>query len=106
MRGALRVRRVGLFVGIASLVLIAASMHGATQVTSQGAGGVSAVLQPERCYPFKFSITAAPNYKVLERLDDGWIKAEVDAGPSSARREPLWINTAQIITVREARCSD
>jgi hypothetical protein len=33
-------------------------------------------------------------------------QAEVDAGPRSAVREPVWINTAQIITIREAACSE
>jgi hypothetical protein len=52
------------------------------------------------------SIEGAPAWKVLDVQDGGWIKAEVDAGSASARREPAWVNTAQLVTVREARCSD
>ena len=62
-------------------------------------------LEAGRCYRFTFPITGAPNWRVLEVLSGGWIKAEVDAGAASAKREPAWINTAQIITVRDARCS-
>ena len=63
-------------------------------------------LQADRCYRLTFPITGAPNWRVLEVRDDGWIRAEVDAGPAAAKRESVWVNTAQIITVREARCSE
>jgi hypothetical protein len=64
------------------------------------------VLQSGRCYRFTFWSQPSPNYKVLELVDGAWIKAEIDAGPSSAEREPVWINTAQIIAIRRTRCSD
>ena len=70
------------------------------------AASVPAFLQPGRCYRFTFPITGAPNWKVLEVLDAGWIRAEVDAGPANSRRESAWVNTAQIIIVRAAPCSE
>jgi hypothetical protein len=42
---------------------------------------------------------------VLELVGEGWIRAEVDAGSAKAQRQSLWINTAQIVTMREVRCS-
>lgn len=77
-----------------------------TQPTAAGAPGAARFLQPGQCYRFTFSIDGMPAWKVLEVLDGGWIKAEVDVGPSSARREPVWVNTAQLVTVRDTRCSD
>ncbi len=81
-----------------------------TAVTTQSAGiepaGVPGFLRANSCYRLTFAIAGSPNWKVLELLDKGWIKAEIDAGPASALREPVWINTAQIITARDARCSD
>lgn len=63
-------------------------------------------LQPGECYRVALSIEGAPNFKVLELLDGGWIKAEVDAGSAKAQRQPVWVNSAQIVTIREARCSE
>ena len=77
-----------------------------TQSAAAQAAGVPAFLQPGRCYRFTFPITGAPNWKVVEVHDAGWIKAEVDAGPANARREAAWVNTSQIITVRGAPCSE
>jgi hypothetical protein len=91
-----------------ALVLMSVLWIGVT-VSGQPAasrGSSHPALQTDRCYRLTFSIAAAPNWKVLEVLDAGWVKAEIDAGPPTARREPAWINTAQIITVREARCSE
>ena len=88
------------------LLLLWMSAPVTTQSTAAGAASVPAFLQAGRCYRFTFPITGAPNWKVLEVLDAGWIKAEVDAGPANARREPAWVNTAQIITVRAAPCSE
>ena len=63
-------------------------------------------IQADRCYRFTFPIVGAPNWRVLEVRDDGWIRAEVDAGPAAAKRESAWVNTAQIITASTARCSE
>jgi hypothetical protein len=71
----------------------------------EAAAAQPSFLQPNRCYRLTFSIAGAPNWKVLEVLDAGWIRAEVDAGPASAHREPMWVNTAQIVTARDATCS-
>ena len=62
-------------------------------------------IQPGSCYRIAFPIDSPPNYKVLEIQDGGWIRAEVDAGPASAERASMWVNTAQIISMREVRCS-
>jgi hypothetical protein len=96
----------GLLVAIASMtVLVAARVPELARLTREDTG-VPAFLQPNRCYRLTFSVAGAPNWKVLELGDHGWITANVDAGPASARRETVWINTAQIITAREARCSE
>lgn len=70
------------------------------------ASSVPAFIEPGRCYRIAFPIDGAPHYKVLERLDHGWITAEIDAGSGKSQRTPLWINTAQIITMRDVRCSE
>jgi len=87
------------------LVLLGASVPVTTQSTTVGPAKVPEFLRASRCYRFTFPIAGAPNWKVLDVLDAGWIKAEIDAGPASALREPVWINTALIITARETRCS-
>jgi hypothetical protein len=69
--------------------------------TAQGTGFIA----PNTCYRIAFPIESPPNYKVLEVLDSGWIRAEVDAGPAGARRSPMWINTAQIISMARVSCS-
>ena len=63
------------------------------------------LLQAGQCYRIAFTIDGAPNYKVLEVLEGGWLKAEVEAGTARAQRQPLWINTAQIVTFRPVECS-
>lgn len=63
-------------------------------------------LRAGQCYRLIFSIDGAPAWKVLEVVDAGWVRAEVDAGPASAQRETIWINTAHIVTARPTRCSD
>jgi hypothetical protein len=89
-----------------TLLMGAMSIGVSTQPTAAAAPAVPGFLQPAHCYRFTFSIEGTPTWKVLDVLDAGWIRAEVDAGPSSARREPVWVNTAQLVTVRETRCSD
>ena len=63
-------------------------------------------LREGRCYRIAFTIDSAPAYKVLEIVDGGWIRAEVDAGSGQAQRQAFWANTAQMVTVREQRCSE
>lgn len=64
-----------------------------------------AFLQAGSCYRIAFPIESPPNYKVLEVREGGWIRAEVDAGPAGAQRASMWVNTAQIISLREVPCS-
>jgi hypothetical protein len=89
-----------------ALILIGAGVVVSTQSPASAGPGAARFLQPAHCYRFVFSVEGAPAWKVLEVLDGGWIKAEVDTGPASAQREAAWVNTAQVVTVRETRCSD
>jgi hypothetical protein len=100
--------RKGVFLAAMSVlsVLIWTSTPATTQSPNDGATGLPTFLRANRCYRFTFPIAGAPNWKVLDLLEAGWIRAEVDAGPRSAAREPVWINTAQIVTIREAQCSE
>ena len=72
---------------------------------AQSRGGPPFV-QEGQCYRIAFPIDGAPNYKVLEVVDGVWLRAEVDAGTAKAQRQSLWINSAQIVTMRQVRCSD
>lgn len=94
-----------ILVGVLIVVGVAGMypLHSAS--VSRGTMSTPDILQPGRCYRFVFWTQPSPNYKVLELVDEGWIKAEVDAGPAAAEREPVWINTAQIVAIRQARCS-
>lgn len=100
--------RNGWFLAVISgfLVLLFTSVPVTTQSNAVDAASVPPFMRANRCYRFTFPVAGAPNWKVLELLEAGWIKAEADAGPASALREPAWINTAQIISAREARCSE
>jgi hypothetical protein len=89
-----------------ALLLIGLCVGVSTQSPVAAGPGATPFLQAGHCYRFVFSVEGAPAWKVLEVLDGGWIKAEVDTGPASAQREPAWVNTGQIVTVRETRCSD
>jgi hypothetical protein len=89
-----------------ALVLIGVGIGASTQPAAAAAAAPPGFLQSGHCYRFVFSIEGAPTWKVLDVLDAGWIKAEVDTGPASARREPAWVNTAQLVTASETRCSD
>jgi len=82
----------------------ASSRRGAAM--AQTPGTALPFLQPDHCYRIAFTIDGAPNYKLLELLDGGWIKAEVDAGSAKAQRQSFWVNSAQIVTIRETRCSE
>ena len=86
--------------GILALGALALSSS-AGNVGAQGTGFIA----PNSCYRIAFPIESPPNYKVLDVLDGGWIRAEVDAGPASAQRSSMWINTAQIISMRQVSCS-
>ena len=46
------------------------------------AADVPAFLRSGQCYRLTFSVEGAPAWKVLEVLDAGWIRAEVDTGPA------------------------
>lgn len=98
--------RLGFLMVIAgAVVLLLTSPVATTQPTERTQTTVPAFMRADRCYRLTFPIAGLPNWKVLEVLDNGWIKAKIDAEPASALREPTWINTAQIITARDAKCS-
>jgi hypothetical protein len=82
------------------------NLAASTQSPAAAGPGTPGFLQAGHCYRFTFSIEGTPEWKVLEVLDHGWIKAENDLGPSSAMRPPVWVNTAQLVVARETRCSD
>jgi hypothetical protein len=86
--------------GILALGAFALNSNAGT-ADAQGTGFIA----PNRCYRIAFPIESPPNYKVLEVLDDRWIRAEVDAGSASAQRSSMWINTAQIISMAQVSCS-
>jgi hypothetical protein len=96
----------GLIVAAATgLFAAAGASHGETSPVQSS--GIPAFIQPNRCYRFTFEISnAAPNWKILELAEHGWLKTQIDAGPASAQRETVWVNTAQILTARDTRCSD
>lgn len=75
-----------------------------TQAARTSGSGPAAFLQVNQCYRFTFTIAGTPNWKVLELLEGGWVRAEADAGSASPQREGAWINTAQIVTIRESKC--
>lgn len=103
-----KVRSAGIAIVVAGITVagVAASSSSRLVDGAQRPAAAPPFVQPGLCYRIAFPIDGAPNYKVLELLDGGWLKAEVDAGPGKAQRQPLWVNTAQIITMREARCSE
>ena len=99
-------RRIALALGSAGLIAAGSLVASGGIAAAQSERGTAAFLQADHCYRIAFPIEGAPQYKVLDRLDGGWVRAEVDAGPASANRPSMWINTAQIITARETRCSE
>ena len=98
--------RTGFVMAFAVLAVLATYVPGSTQSAITAASGVPAFLRPNSCYRFTFAVVGAPNWKVIEVLDNGWVRGEIESGSASALREPVWINTAQIITAREAKCGD
>ncbi len=97
-------RRVQALVAAGSLLAVWMSVGAASQSRMTPGGAGAPFLQPDRCYQFIFTVAGAPNWKVLEIQEGIWIKAEIDAGSASAHREPVWINTSQIVTVRDRPC--
>ena len=89
-----------------ALILIGMGIGVSTSSTAAAAPGAAGFLQPGHCYRFVLSVEGTPVWKVLDVLENGWIKAEVDAGPGSAQRESAWVNTGQLVVARETRCSD
>ena len=102
-----RLRTAGIALMFAGLLAIGARLL-ATPITAPPVQPVMTppFLQPGHCYRIAFPIEGAPSYKVLELLDGGWMRAEVDSGSAKAQRPSMWVNTAQIITLREVRCSE
>ena len=92
-------------VALGLAALVGSAVTAASRGGSQSKASAPGFLTVGHCYRIAFPIDGAPNYKVLELLGDGWVRAEVDAGSAKAERPSLWINTAQIVTMREARCS-
>ncbi len=100
--------RHALIGGALAVAIVAAASASSSGRTSGSAGDLQVTagfLEPGHCYRMAFPVDGPPNYKVLDRLEGGWVRAEVDAGPASAKRTPMWINTTQIITAREVECS-
>jgi hypothetical protein len=75
-------------------VLLASAPPEARQVVARDTAGVPAFIRPDRCYRLTFVVAGELQWRVLETADDGWVKAEIDAGPASAQRESVWVNVA------------
>jgi hypothetical protein len=90
---------------IGTIAIGAAALSRATPVGASQRTNELGFLQPGSCYRIAFPIESPPNYKVLELLEGGWIRAELDAGTAKAQRQSMWINSAQIISLREVGCS-
>lgn len=84
------------------VVFAAGLTRASTQPTNDAAS--PSFLRVGQCYRLTFPIAGAPTWKVLNLVGGGWVRAEVDAGSPSGR-EPVWVNTTQVVTAREARCS-
>lgn len=95
-----------LTLGAAALAASLVTILGPGSTAAAQAPSVPAFIEPGRCYRIAFPIDGPVHYKVLERLDHGWIRAEIDAGSGKSQRPPLWINTAQILTMRDVRCAE
>lgn len=88
---------------LAGTALLARRAPGAAQPAP---GTIPDFLRVGQCYRIAFTIDSAPSYKVLEVRDDGWLKAEVDAGSAKAKRQWFWVNVSQIVTVRDMPCGE
>ena len=97
-------RKMAIAVLLVGCVTAPAATRSSRPAVAQAAG--LGFLHAGSCYRIAFAIESPPNYKVLELLDGGWIRAEVDAGTAKAQRSSMWINSAQIISLREVRCSE
>lgn len=78
----------------------------ATIAAGVQAGDAGSFINVGQCYRFVFPIPGAPDYKVRRVLGGGWLETEVDAGPSNAEREAVYVNLAQVVTARARRCSN
>jgi hypothetical protein len=77
-----------------------------TPAPAQTARPIPDFLRVGQCYKIAFTINSAPSYKVLELRDDGWFKAEVDAGSAKAQRQWFWVNVAHIVRVTDRPCGE
>lgn len=94
------------FVGVASMLAIAVrGLSAAEPGQAATPSDLGSFIIVGQCYRLVFSVPGAPDYKVRRLLAGGWIEAEVDAGPPSADREAVFVNTSQVITARQRRCS-
>lgn len=100
----LAVVMVALSVGL-GLFVSRKAVAASPQPAGGAPGGASRFIEVGQCYRFVFAIPGAPDYKVRRILDGGWLETEVDAGPSNAEREAVFVNTAQVVTARSRRCS-
>lgn len=92
---------------LAAVVAIVAVIAFSSSTPASGqASPAHRFLEVNHCYRFVFPIAGSPQWKVLEILDGGWIRAEVDAGSRMGTRDAAWVNTAQLVTVRPARCAE
>lgn len=96
--------RTGILGGLAVAGLLAGVALDVRAQPRNPAAGAPPFLEVNQCYRFTFPIAGAPQWKVIEIGEGGWVRAEVDAGSASAARDAAWVNTAQLITVRPARC--
>ena len=102
-----RFRTAGIALTFAGLMAIGARAFSMPTITPPIQTALTpAFLQPGHCYRIAFPIEGAPSYKVLELLEGGWLRAEIDSGTARAQRPSMWVNTTQIITLREVRCSE
>lgn len=91
---------------IAALIVAGGAAAASSARERRSQPGAHPFIQAGSCYRIAFPIDGPPNYKVLEVIEGGWVRAEVDAGTAKAQRPSMWINTAQVITLREVRCSE
>jgi hypothetical protein len=93
-------------VGLASVALVASLAAAGYRSEAPAQELTPSFIQKGRCYRIAFTIDSAPGYKILEIGAGGWLRAEVDAGSGQAQRQSFWVNPAQIVTIREQRCSE
>lgn len=97
---------VGMVLLLGILLAAAAPLASRAAVPGQPQRAVPDFLRVGQCYRIAFTINSAPSYKILELREDGWLKAEVDAGSAKAQRQWFWVNVSQIVTVRDMPCGE